>query len=52
MSRFSIPVDTIKNANTVTTTTLSTDDTLNSNDAWQRNSQTGNWYENFSYSND
>ncbi|KAB0801192.1 hypothetical protein PPYR_05546 [Photinus pyralis] len=35
-----IPVDTLKNANTVNVTTLSTDDTINSNDAWQRNSQT------------
>ncbi|KAK4871610.1 hypothetical protein RN001_015734 [Aquatica leii] len=35
-----IPVDTIKNANTVNVTALSADDTLNSNDAWQRNSQT------------
>uniref|UniRef100_A0A1Y1LKX5 MAP7 domain-containing protein n=1 Tax=Photinus pyralis TaxID=7054 RepID=A0A1Y1LKX5_PHOPY len=39
-----IPVDTLKNANTVNVTTLSTDDTINSNDAWQRNSQTGNYY--------
>lgn len=36
-----IPVDSIKNANTVNIDSLSTDDTLNSNNAWQHNTQTG-----------
>ncbi|XP_017783666.1 PREDICTED: ensconsin-like isoform X11 [Nicrophorus vespilloides] len=34
-----IPVETLKNANTVNVDTLSTDDTLNSNNSWQHNTQ-------------
>lgn len=36
-----IPVDSLKNANTVNIESLSTDDTLNSNNAWQHNTETG-----------
>lgn len=32
-----IPVDSLKNANTVNIESLSTDDALNSNNAWQHN---------------